>query len=418
MSEFDDDQEDTEQQDQKLEEHQGLNFEHLDASTLYFRNLNKVQSLSRKQEIDRLNSLFKKREQIAFGLLKDSKRAYLAYRAIAQLVIGGGSDLHSYFESSGLSKEKRSYLSDGLAELLEGEADFDMLVWSKVSSCFEEVKLVPSSAVRVAAFLLRNGSLDGQFRSLVQGYASEKQEFIESNLRLVVSVSKSYGNAGLSQADIIQEGNIGLIRAVDTYNPFKGKRFSSHATWYIRDAIVRSIQEKSRLIRLPEEVLKTHQAIEKYRNYQLVKFGTEPTEEVLAKELGVSTDVIRQTVKLTSQVVSLDEPASQDDDQVNLAEKVADDTAPNVVDSIQIFRLKRILEVVVSSLSELESAIIRKRFGLASFRIHGYEEIANEYKVSKEKVRRIEKKALGKIRKSDEYELLKDFIADIDDVFS
>jgi RNA polymerase primary sigma factor len=296
---------------------------------------------------------------------------------------------------SSLDDPVRMYLREiGRVPLLNAEEEV------RLAQIMERGKQERLRAERLKAAPVRKLLLDGE---------EAQRRLTEANLRLVVSVAKKYIGRGMNLLDLIQEGNIGLIRAVEKFDYTKGYKFSTYATWWIRQAITRAIADQARTIRIPVHMVETINRLIRISRRLLQDLGREPTSEEIAEQMEISAEKVREIIKVSQEPVSLETPIGEEDDS-HLGDFLEDQTALAPADAASHQLLKEQVEDVLDSLTERERKVLQLRFGLDDGRSRTLEEVGREFHVTRERIRQIEAKALRKLRHPSRSRKLKDYL--------
>ena len=291
-------------------------------------------------------------------------------------------------------------VSDGAEIDLETTLPKGIAVDDPVRMYLKEIGKVP----------LLNGDKEIELAKRMEaGDEEAKKELCEANLRLVVSIAKRYVGRGMLFLDLIQEGNLGLIKAVDKFDWRKGYKFSTYATWWIRQAITRSIADQARTIRIPVHMVETINKLIRISRQLLQEFGREPTPEEIAEEMDIPVEKVREIQKIAQEPVSLETPIGEEEDS-HLGDFIPDEDVPAPADAAAFSMLKEQLVEVLDTLTDREQKVLKLRFGLEDGRARTLEEVGRRFEVTRERIRQIEAKALRKLRHPSRSKKLKDYL--------
>ena len=316
-------------------------------------------------------------------------------------------DLYETFNKKGIDVvDDSNDQSDDSDEKSEDDVDIDLSVPEGISiddpvrMYLKEIGRVPLLTAEEEIFLAKR---------MEEGDEEAQKRLAEANLRLVVSIAKRYVGRGMLFLDLIQEGNLGLIKAVEKFDYNKGYKFSTYATWWIRQAITRAIADQARTIRIPVHMVETINKLIRVSRQLLQQLGREPVPEEIAKEMEISVDRVREIMKIAQEPVSLETPIGEEEDS-HLGDFIEDQDAPAPAEAASFMLLKEQLEEVLSTLTPREMRVLRLRFGLDDGRARTLEEVGQNFGVTRERIRQIEAKALRKLRHPSRSKKLKDFL--------
>ena len=364
------------------------------------------------KELEEYKAIIEKKRVIKRELLERGKeRGYLTFKEIAEALKGfevTTEELEKAYDK--FESEKVELVEDMEKELEEIEVTKEELEDLSVPEGInidDHVKMYLKEIGKVD-LLTAEEEMDLAKR-MSEGDEEAKKKLAEANLRLVVSIAKRYVGRGMLFLDLIQEGNLGLIRAVDKFDYTKGYKFSTYATWWIRQAITRAIADQARTIRIPVHMVETINKLVRVSRQLVQELGREPTPEELAKGLNMSVEKVREISKISQEPVSLETPIGEEEDS-HLGDFIPDDDAPAPSEAASYVLLKEQLVEVLKTLAPREAKVLKLRFGLIDGRQRTLEEVGKEFNVTRERIRQIEAKALRKLRHPSRSKKLKDFL--------
>ena len=320
-------------------------------------------------DMDRLDKLYETLEDNGIPLPGDISNTELSEIESEVESFGGGENMERLLEQEGLAIDDpvRMYLKEiGRVPLLTAEREREL-----------------------AEIMTNSESEEERERA--------KNELVEANLRLVVSIAKRYVGKGMFFLDLIQEGNLGLMKAVDKFDYSKGYKFSTYATWWIRQAITRAIADQARTIRIPVHMVETIHKVSRYTRQMLQELGREATADELGEKMGMSPEKVREIMKIAQDPVSLETPIGEEEDS-HLGDFIPDDDTPAPADAASATILREVIEKELNTLTPREAHVIKLRFGLYDGRTRTLEEVGKEFDITRERIRQIEAKALRKLR--------------------
>ncbi len=307
----------------------------------------------------------------------------------------------------------RMYLKEiGKVPLLSAEEEIDLAQKMEEGNVAQEKIVILKKRIEESDDEAEIADLKEEIKTLqkdVDAGADAKKRLAEANLRLVVSIAKRYVGRGMLFLDLIQEGNLGLIKAVEKFDYRKGYKFSTYATWWIRQAITRAIADQARTIRIPVHMVETINKLIRVSRQLLQELGREPSPEEIAEEMGMPVERVREILKISQEPVSLETPIGEEEDS-HLGDFIKDDNVPVPADAAAFTLLKEQLEEVLGTLTEREQKVLTLRFGLEDGRARTLEEVGKEFNVTRERIRQIEAKALRKLRHPSRSRKLKDYL--------
>ncbi|MEM1243975.1 MAG: RNA polymerase sigma factor RpoD [Pseudomonadota bacterium] len=346
-----------------------------------------------------------------FSALKNKLRAMLSMvrtheRAILNLCVNKAKMPRKKFLSEFLNHETDTKL---VSKLVKGKNDYADKIKVHADEIYLEQKALQEVEKQANLKIIHIKEINRQMSVGEANSRRAKKEMVEANLRLVISIAKKYTNRGLQFLDLIQEGNIGLMKAVDKFEYKRGYKFSTYATWWIRQAITRSIADQARTIRIPVHMIETINKLNRISRQLLQETGTEPTPEILAKYMEMPEDKIRKVLKIAKEPISMETPIGDDEDS-HLGDFIEDSNMVSPIDSATVAGLRESMHRILDSLTPREAKVLRMRFGIDMNTDHTLEEVGKQFDVTRERIRQIEAKALRKLRHPSRSDQLRSFI--------
>lgn len=357
-----------------------------------------------------MNNVENKKQIIKDLIERGKKKGMLSYKEIMDTLEEIDLDpdqIEKVYENvENLGIEVTGDIEEELEEIKQEEQEIDLSIPEGIS-LDDPVRMYLKEIGKVP--LLNPDEETVLAQRMSEGDIEARRRLAEANLRLVVSIAKRYVGRGMLFLDLIQEGNLGLIKAVEKFDYQKGYKFSTYATWWIRQAITRAIADQARTIRIPVHMVETINKLIRVSRQLLQEMGRDPMPEEIAKEMGMSIEKVREIQKIAQEPVSLETPIGEEDDS-HLGDFIPDDDAPAPADAASFSLLKEQLVDVLSTLTPREEKVLRLRFGLDDGRARTLEEVGKEFQVTRERIRQIEAKALRKLRHPSRSKKLKDYL--------
>ena len=362
--------------------------------------------------VNEIKTLDERKEKL---LTLGKKQGFITYEQLAEQLKGLEVDsdtldeLYNFLVEENIDIVSEDGTDDASAEEISEDMSVENLTLTKDVKINDPVRMYLKEIGRIN--LLTSDEEFEYAKRAEAGDEEAKRLLAESNLRLVVSIAKRYVGRGMLFLDLIQEGNIGLMKAVDKFDPTKGYKFSTYATWWIRQAITRAIADQARTIRVPVHMVETINKLARVQRQLTQELNREPTDEEIAKKLGITVEKVREVYKISQDPVSLETPIGEEDDS-HLGDFIKDERTMGPEEYATVEMLKEELRSVLQTLTEREEKVLRLRFGLDDGQCRTLEEVGQIFGVTRERIRQIEAKALRKLRHPSRSRKLKDFLTD------
>ena len=362
--------------------------------------------------VEEIQTLDERKQKL---LTVGKKQGFVTYEQLAEQLRGLDVDsdtldeLYNFLVENNIDIVSEDGTDDTSGEEITADMSVENLTLSKDVKINDPVRMYLKEIGRIN--LLTSDEEFEYAKRAEAGDEEAKRMLAESNLRLVVSIAKRYVGRGMLFLDLIQEGNIGLMKAVEKFDVSKGYKFSTYATWWIRQAITRALADQARTIRVPVHMVETINKMARIQRQMTLELNREPTDEEIAKKMGISVDRVREVMKISQDPVSLETPIGEEDDS-HLGDFIKDERTMGPEEYATVEMLKEELRGVLSTLTEREEKVLRLRFGLDDGQCRTLEEVGQIFGVTRERIRQIEAKALRKLRHPSRSRKLKDFLTD------